>query len=126
MVQRETHHEAKITQVPENPTSLFEATLKMESFFKSIIAFQREHELCARECSQGSLQRVLALGTARGVGQRGRIAPKGRWFSQTQHQDPLQLPQHHLRTPRLTLKQQRKGLGKEARHSCVVEYHTAI
>lgn len=72
-MQRETHHEAKITQVPESPTSLFEATLKTESFFKSITAFQREHELCARECSQGSLQRVLALGTARGVGQRGRI-----------------------------------------------------
>lgn len=60
----------------------------------------------ACECSQGAVQRALALGMACGVCPRGRIT--------TSQTSTPELPQtlKPLPTPRLTLKRKSKGWGK--------------
>ena len=83
MVQRKTHLKSWDAFGFSEALSLF--------FFKSVIVFPRECEIHVCECSQGALQRALALGIACGCVKEAGSQLKADGLPRHQHQNFLKL-----------------------------------
>ena len=107
LVQRETRLEVRNPFGFPKAPSVSRRPRWAQSLLNLMMAFQRGYEMRACARSQEGLQRALFLGTAGGVGPRGRITPKAAKVLPAPTPEPSQ-----TLTSRPTVKWQMKGKDK--------------